>query len=172
MAVSLGYLNAADRATFLTVIGPIFERSPWIAAELVDRRPFATVDALDEALRAALLALSDEQKLALVRAHPDLAGRAAIAGELTAESAREQASAGLDRLTPEEFARFTRLNDAYQTRFGIPFIICVREHTRQSILAAFEARLARTREQEIGTAIDEIVRIGRLRLLDVVADAR
>ena len=108
------------------------------------------------------------EQLELIRAHPDLAGRAAIAGELTAESAREQASARLDRLTPAEFARFTALNNAYRQRFQFPFIICVRNHTRDTILAAFEQRLGNTSAQEIQTALREIAAIAELRLRDAV----
>src|SRR5687767_14167781 len=107
-------------------------------------------------------------RLELIRAHPDLAGRAAIAGELTPESTREQASARLDQLTPDEFAAFTRLNQAYRERFAFPFVICVREHTRSSILAAFVERLDHSREQEVGTALAEIGKIARLRLADVI----
>jgi OHCU decarboxylase len=107
-------------------------------------------------------------KLALIRAHPDLAGKAAIAGDLTAESTREQASAGLDRLTPDEYATFIRLNTTYRERFEFPFIICVREHTKESILARFEERLAHDRDREIEAALTEIGKIARLRLLDTV----
>ena len=110
-----------------------------------------------------------ERKLALIRAHPDLAGRAAIAGELTAASTREQASAGLDRLSPEEYRRFHALNDAYRARFGFPFIIAVRENTRESILQSFEARLGNERDAEVRTALEEIGKIVRLRLADAVA---
>ncbi|MBX6342995.1 MAG: 2-oxo-4-hydroxy-4-carboxy-5-ureidoimidazoline decarboxylase, partial [Thermomicrobiaceae bacterium] len=122
-------------------------------------------------LRAAVDAAPPERQRALIRAHPDLAGRLAVAGELTAESAREQASAGLDRLSPEEFAEFTRLNQAYRERFGFPFVICVRDHSRESILAAFRARLANSEEQEVATALREIARIAELRLRDLVAPA-
>ena len=110
------------------------------------------------------------RKIALIQAHPDLAGRAALAGTLTPESTNEQASAGLDRLSPDEFASFTRLNDAYRNQFGFPFVICVREHTKHSILQNFVQRLEHSREQEIDTALDEIAKIARLRLQGVLAD--
>src|SRR3712207_2943925 len=110
----------------------------------------------------------EDRRLALIRAHPDLAGKAAIAGELTPESTREQASARLDRLSPEEFATFTRLNQAYRDTFGFPFVICVREHTKASILENFAARLHNGREQEIDIALGEIAKIAKLRLFDVV----
>jgi OHCU decarboxylase len=172
VAVTLRELNAMDRDAFVATIGHVFERSPWIAAETWERRPFAGVEQLHGALAAAMWDAPPEQQLALIQAHPDLAGKAAIAGELTSDSTREQASAGLDRLTPEEFATFTRLNSAYRARFGFPFIICVREHTKTSILDAFQERLAHVRQQEIATALHEISRIASLRLRAVVADVR
>ena len=170
MAVTLRELNAMDQDAFVATIGHVFERSPWIAAEAWERRPFASVDQLHEALAAVMWDATPEQQLTLIRAHPDLAGKAAIAGELTADSTREQASAGLDRLTPEEYARFTRLNTTYREQFGFPFIICVREHTKASILAAFEERLAHGQQQERETALSEIAKIVRLRLRDAVSD--
>jgi 2-oxo-4-hydroxy-4-carboxy-5-ureidoimidazoline decarboxylase len=112
---------------------------------------------------AARAAPADEQ-MARVQAHPDLAGKAARAGNLTADSTNEQASVGLDRLTDEEFSRFHRLNDAYQAKFGIPFIVCVRRHTKDSILHEFERRLAHGSEGEMETALGEIFRIAALRL--------
>jgi OHCU decarboxylase len=116
-----------------------------------------------------MYAAPHNRQLALIRAHPDLAGKAAVAGELTAESTREQSSAGLDRLTPEEFARFTELNTAYRERFAFPFIICVREHTKASILGQFAERLGHSHDQEIAFALGEVAKIARLRLFDRVA---
>lgn len=171
MPVTLRELNAMDQDAFVATIGHVFERSPWIAAQAWERRPFASVEQLHEALAAVMWDATPERHLALIRAHPDLAGRAAIAGELTADSTREQASAGLDRLTPEEYARFTRLNTHYREQFGFPFIICVREHTKASILTAFETRLAQERQREIATALGEVAKIARLRLQDAVSDA-
>ena len=109
---------------------------------------------------------SRDAQLALLRAHPDLAGRAARAGAMTAASVAEQASAGLDRLTDEEYERFTRLNTAYRERFGFPFVIAVRRQTREGILAAFERRLAQPLDREIETALGEVFEIARLRLLE------
>jgi 2-oxo-4-hydroxy-4-carboxy-5-ureidoimidazoline decarboxylase len=169
-AVTVRELNAMDRASFVAALEPVAERSPWVVDRAWRHRPFVDREALVGSLRAALVTAPEDQKLALIRAHPDLAGRAAIAGELTAESAREQASAELDRLTPAEFERFHRLNDAYQARFGFPFIICVREHTKSTILEAFEARLQHDRQAEVATAIDQVARIVRLRLLDLVTE--
>jgi urate oxidase len=169
--LSLHAINALDEEQFTARLGPLFEGSPWIARATWAARPFASLAALHAALVATVQHSTLERKLALVRAHPDLAGRAAIAKQLTPESTREQASAGLDRLTPDEFARFTRLNAAYAERFGFPFVICVREHDKHGILAAFERRLANERDAEVETALAEIAKIAWLRLNDLVADA-
>ncbi|MBK9714115.1 MAG: 2-oxo-4-hydroxy-4-carboxy-5-ureidoimidazoline decarboxylase [Kouleothrix sp.] len=166
--LTLEDVNALGRDEFVAQLGFLFERSPWVADGAWPARPFAGLDQLHQALCAAMYGADDRHKVALIQAHPDLAGKAAIAGALTAESSREQSSAGLDRLSPQEFAAFTRLNGAYRDRFDFPFVICVREHTRQSILASFEARLLNDRSQEIATALGEIAKIARLRLLDAV----
>ncbi len=168
--LTLAEVNLLDRASFVAKLGFLFEGSPWIADSTWPARPFADLDQLHQALCAIMYAAPLDRQLALIRAHPDLASKAAIAGDLTPESAREQSSAGLDRLAPEEFARFTQLNQAYRERFAFPFIICVREHTTTSILDHFAVRLANTREQEIQTALGEIAKIVRLRLLDLLAD--
>jgi OHCU decarboxylase len=167
--LSVAELNGLGREAFVAAVGPAWERSPWVAEQAWERRPFADLGALHGAMAAAVAAAPRERQLALIRAHPDLAGRAAIAGELTDESTREQASAGLDRLTADEFERFHRLNAAYRTRFGFPFVVCVREHTRSSILDAFQRRLGHTAEEEVATALAEIARIARLRLEEKIA---
>jgi 2-oxo-4-hydroxy-4-carboxy-5-ureidoimidazoline decarboxylase len=161
---SLDTLNAASEAEFTAALGDIYEHSPWVAKAASSGRPFATLLALHEAMKAAVIAVPAETRLALVKAHPDLAGKAARAGALTADSTDEQASVGLDRLTDEEFARFHRLNDTYQTKFGIPFIVCVRRHTKDSILRQFERRLEHNAAGEMTAALDEIFRIAALRL--------
>ncbi len=163
-------INNLDQAAFVQQFGFVFEHSPWIAAEAWHARPFASVVALHEAMYAVMYAAPLERKLTLIRAHPDLAGKAAVTGELTPESTREQSSAGLDRLSPDEFAAFTRMNNAYRETFGFPFVICVREHTKDSILASFAERLKHSRDEEITTALGEIAKIARLRLQDVVAN--
>ena len=168
--MKLAELNALDRDGFVAALGSVAEHSPWVVAETWARRPFASVDELVEALHATMSAAPQERQLVLIRAHPDLAGRAAIAGDLTDASAREQASAGLDRLTPADYQRFHHLNDAYRDRFGFPFIICVREHAKESILEAFETRLHHEPAAEIATAVDQIGRIVRLRVLDLVTE--
>src|SRR3954454_19070320 len=128
-------LTAMDEDAFVAALGGVFEHSPWVARDASARRPFATVSELAGALEAARRAAPRARQLALIRAHPELAGREARAGELTAESAGEQARAGLDRLTASEVGELEALNAAYRERFGFPLIVCVREHTKDSILA-------------------------------------
>jgi 2-oxo-4-hydroxy-4-carboxy-5-ureidoimidazoline decarboxylase len=165
---TLGALNACDRDAFVGALGHLFEHSPWVAGETFDRRPFESLEALDEALCATMRDTPKERQLALVRAHPDLAGRLAQAGKLTASSSGEQAAAGLDRLTPAEAAEIQRLNDAYKARFGFPFVICARLNAKDTILAAMRSRLGNSPEAELSTALDEIAKIARLRLNDTV----
>lgn len=163
-AISLDALNAASPEQFAAALRPIYEHSPWVAEAVAARRPFATVAALHAALRDALMRADDSRQLALIRAHPDLAGKAARAGMLTADSTVEQLSAGLDRLSADEFDTFQRLNETYRTTFGFPFIVCVRRHTKESIFRQFERRLGNTPAAERETALNEIVRIAALRL--------
>jgi len=166
--ITLAEVDDLSRDEFVAALGPLFEGSPWIAAATWPARPFTSIDQLHQALCATMYAAPAERQVALIQAHPDLAGKAAIAGELTAESAREQSSAGLSRLTSDQFATFTRLNRAYRERFGFPFVICAREHSAASILEHFATRLEHPRDQEIATALGEIAKIARLRLLDAV----
>ncbi len=139
-----------------------------MAEETWPRRPFRDVAHLQAELNATMRRADPERQLALIRAHPDLAGRLALAGGLTAESKREQAGAGLDRLAPEELAAFQRLNDAYRARFGFPFIICARLNARAAILAAMQTRLLHTPAQEHAAALAEIEKIAALRLQDAL----
>jgi 2-oxo-4-hydroxy-4-carboxy-5-ureidoimidazoline decarboxylase len=169
MMTSIAALNAADRATFVAAIGFAFEDSPWIAQAAWERRPFADRAALHAAVVAVVAAAPPERRVALIAAHPDLAGRVAREGRLTAASRGEQAAAGLDRLTVAERARFDAANAAYRARFGFPFVICAREHDTGSILAALERRAENGREAEIATALAEIAKIARLRLEDAVS---
>jgi OHCU decarboxylase len=164
-----GVLEGLDREAFAALLGQAFESAGWVADAVWDRGPFASLEDLDLALRTVIAAAPESRRLELVRAHPDLAGKAAIAGELSATAAGEQSSAGLDRLTSEQHARFTELNAAYRRRFGFPFVICVRDNTRESILEAFEQRLQHDRDDELGTALDQAARIARLRLEDASA---
>lgn len=168
--MKLAELNESSRAEFTAALGPVFEHSPWIAGEAWAARPFASVEDVFEAMTAAITAAEEDMKLALIRAHPDLAGKAARAGALTEHSTREQQGAGLDRLSDEEFERFHRLNAAYRERFGFPFIVAVRLHTKDSILEAFEQRLANDGAAEMEEALRNIGLIGRFRLLDLLRD--
>ena len=155
-------MNAHD---FERRYGGIYEHSPWVAelaAPHVDDS--ATVDDIARVMADCVDNASQERQLELIRAHPDLAGRAAVAGELTAESTGEQASAGLDQCTPEQFERFTELNEQYTVKFGFPFVMAVRGSSRAEILAAFERRLGHDYDQEFETALEEIHKIARLRL--------
>jgi 2-oxo-4-hydroxy-4-carboxy-5-ureidoimidazoline decarboxylase len=117
-----------------------------------------------------MYAAGEERQVALLRAHPDLVGRAALAGTLGAASTQEQAAAGLDHLSPGEVAAFQRLNAQYRVKFGFPFVICARENKKASILAGFAARMGNPREQEIAAALAEVAKICRLRLLDAVTE--
>jgi len=166
--VRLVDLNAMDQVAFVQAVGFAFEASPWVMEQAHAARPFADVAALHRAALAVLVAASKAERLALIRAHPELAGKAAIAGRLTAESRSEQAGAGLDQLTEAEFARFHELNTAYGARFGFPFIICVRLNDKASILAAVERRLLNSTEEEVAEAIKQIGLIGLIRLTDRV----
>jgi len=165
---TLDALNAADERTFVNALGFIFEDSPWVAQRTWPRRPFADRRALHAAMCAVVAEGPLEERIALIRAHPDLVGRAAAAGTLSAASTQEQAAAGLDRLDREEAAMFARLNAAYTERFGFPFVICVRENRKEAIVAGFRTRLLNTRDNEIRTALDEIAKIALLRLTEAV----
>ena len=160
-----------DRATFVAAFGRVFEHSPWIAEAAFDRGLPPDTDSaagLHRALCAVLRDASEAQQRALIEAHPDLAGRLARAGRLTAESSGEQADAGLDRLTDDERARFTELNDAYRARFGFPFIMAVKGRSKGEILAAFERRLENNAASEHSAALVQIERIALLRLRDLL----
>ncbi len=162
--VSLDRLNSGTRAQFVAALADIFEHSPWVVDAVVGDRPFATLAELYESLKTALLRARKDRQLAVIKAHPDLAGKAARAGALTSDSAAEQASAGLDRLSEDEYATFHRSNEAYKKKFGFPFIICVRRHTKDSILRQLDRRRDSDIESERATAVQEILRIVALRL--------
>jgi len=159
------------RTLFVERFGGTYEHSPWVAAGAYDaglKSDADTPDGLAKALAAAAAKGTAEQKRALIEAHPDLAGKLALGRALTADSTREQASAGLDRLTPEELRQFTEVNDAYRARFGFPFIMAVKGQSKADILAAFRRRLANDPEAETATALAEIDRIAALRLKDIL----
>jgi 2-oxo-4-hydroxy-4-carboxy-5-ureidoimidazoline decarboxylase len=162
--VTLQSLNGADKASFIAAVGDIYEHAPWVAEAVVGQRPFASLAALHEAMMAAVRGASAEQRMTLLKGHPDLAGKAARAGTMTADSKAEQASAGLDRLSEAEYTAFHKNNDAYRKKFGIPFIVCARRHSKDSILHQFEHRLRNNVAAETKTALGEVFRIVALRL--------
>jgi 2-oxo-4-hydroxy-4-carboxy-5-ureidoimidazoline decarboxylase len=173
MAIPLKDLNSLPPAGFAEALSGIYEHSPWVAEAVAALRPFARLADLHGAMADAVYGADRARQLELIRAHPDLAGKLALAGKLTDHSASEQAGAGLDRLDAASFARFTDLNLSYRQKFGFPFIICVRRHSRSSILHQFEARVRNDVEAERQTALAEIVRIAALRLDQwVTADDR
>jgi 2-oxo-4-hydroxy-4-carboxy-5-ureidoimidazoline decarboxylase len=168
MVTDLSALNGAERGTFVAALGGIFENAPWVAERVVASRPFATVADLHRAMVEAVAASGEAQQLDLIRGHPELGSKVGQAPAMTIESRSEQGGLGLDRLSEAEFARFNELNAAYRARFGFPFIICVRRHTRDSILAEFARRLANAPPQERAAALEEIGYITRLRLVEAV----
>ena len=157
-------LNALGRDEFARGLAAVFEYSPWVAERTAGKRPFANRGELHAALCETVMKASDDEKLSLVCAHPDLVGR----GPLTPESQSEQAHAGLGELSPEEIARFQDYNERYRERFGFPFVICARLNKKKAILDAFPVRLQNSREQEIETALREIFKIAELRLKDLI----
>ncbi len=166
---SLSELNTCSTDDFVAALANIFEYSPWIAEKAASMRPFAGVNMLFAAMKGAVYQAPAEQRLALIKAHPDLANKTQRAAGLTAESNAEQNSAGLDRLSEAEYQAFERVNNAYRAKFGFPYIVCVRRHTRDSILRDFERRLPNDTATEIQKSIDEICRIAALRLDQLVA---
>src|SRR5882724_12485197 len=161
---TLAELNACSKADFVAALANIFEYSPWIAEQAAERRPFAGVRALFEAMMGVVDRAPADVRLALIKAHPDLANKTQRAAGLTAESNAEQNSAGLDRLSDAEYAAFERVNNAYRAKFAIPYIVCVRRHTKDSILRDFERRLPNDESTAVATPIAEINRIAALRL--------
>jgi 2-oxo-4-hydroxy-4-carboxy-5-ureidoimidazoline decarboxylase len=169
VTLSIDEINALSAADFAGRFGAIAEHAPWVAETAALARPFADRDGMVAAFAAAVDHAPPEAQLGLLRAHPDLAGRAALAGDLTADSSAEQRGAGLDTLTPDELARFTALNDAYRRRFGFPFILAVKGATKHRILAAFAERLENPPEAELAEAVAQVCRILRFRLEERVA---
>lgn len=167
--LSLREVNGLGQQEFVSVLGFLFEGSPWIASEAWHALPFGNLEELQAALCGVMYSADASRKVALIEAHPDLVGKAAFAGTLAPASASEQASAGLDKLSDDEIATFRRLNSAYRDKFGFPFVICARENKKESILACFETRLQNSREVEIEMALREIAKIAHLRLVDTVS---
>lgn len=165
---TLSQLNAAPDEDFVSALAGIYEHSDWVPIRLIQQRPFPDVENLRISMHEVVENSSDSEKLTLIRAHPDLAGKLAKAGELTEESTREQAGLGLDRLSDGEYGQFHFLNESYRERFGFPFIICARLTTKQGVIDAFETRLNHSPEEEISEAMAQIHEIARLRLLDAI----
>ena len=164
--MTLAELNAQRRAEFVQALGWIFEASPWVAERAWQRRPFATLDALHAAMTDVVMDATDEERLTLLRNHPDLGTRARISDA----SMDEQRGAGLDRLTADEFVRFERLNDDYRARFGFPFLFAVKGSTKHDVLAALESRGAAPQADEFAEAIRQVCRIARFRLEELLGE--
>jgi 2-oxo-4-hydroxy-4-carboxy-5-ureidoimidazoline decarboxylase len=164
--MTIGELNALDRGGFVAALGWIFEDSPWVAERTWHARPFPDVDALHAAMTDQLAQARHEERLALLRAHPDLGTRA----RMNPASVGEQAGAGLDRLTPEEFAFLQELNSAYRKKFGFPFLLAVRGSTKHDVLSALALRLGASPEEELEEALRQVQRIARFRLLETVRE--
>ncbi|NJL20141.1 MAG: 2-oxo-4-hydroxy-4-carboxy-5-ureidoimidazoline decarboxylase [Leptolyngbyaceae cyanobacterium SM1_3_5] len=167
MTYSIAQLNEMSEAEFVSVLGDIFENTPEIAREVHHQRPFFDLEVLIERMEDAVFLLDEAAKIALIQAHPDLGSKAKMAEAST----QEQAGVGLDRLSPEEFDRFQTLNQTYQEKFGFPFVIAVRDQTKESILEAFDRRLENPFDTEIDQALEEITKIAEFRLRDRVESA-
>lgn len=166
--ITIDKVNSLGREEFLAAFGDVAEHSPWVAKIAADSRPFADRRAMTEAFIDAVFEAGEPEKLALIRAHPDLAGRAAIAGEIAEDSKREQSGAGLDRLTPVEFEKFTALNQAYREKFEFPFILAVKGVDKHGIIGSFEERLENDHETEFANAIRQVAQIIVFRIEDRV----
>jgi 2-oxo-4-hydroxy-4-carboxy-5-ureidoimidazoline decarboxylase len=168
-SLSLAELNIMDRSAFVSRIGWVYEHSPWVVEEAWQHRPFATLELLYSVMESVVRAAPEDKRLALIQAHPDLAGQLAKLGQLTDASNREQAEAGLSELTSELATELDRRNTAYREKLGFPFVICARLNNVKAILAALENRLKHDRETEIALALEEISKIARLRLMDAIS---
>jgi OHCU decarboxylase len=168
MPLTIATINSLDADGFEARLGHVCEHAPWVARGAAEHRPFRSREDLHRAMLAVIAHAREADQLALLRNHPELAGKAAIAGDLTADSKKEQGGAGLDRLTAAEYERFHSLNRAYTERFGFPFILAVKGKTKDEILAAFAARVDNDRAAEFRTALDQVGRIIGFRLADIV----
>ncbi|MDF1813645.1 MAG: 2-oxo-4-hydroxy-4-carboxy-5-ureidoimidazoline decarboxylase [Verrucomicrobiales bacterium] len=162
-------LNQLEKSAFVERVGPVFENSPWIAAETWHRRPFASRDRLLFELSNTVLKGGRKAQKELIQAHPDLAGKLAAGGKLTEESTREQAAAGITKADKSVIAAIQDKNKRYRKKFGFPFVICARLNNVETILKAFDERLQYPEDVEIDTALKEIFKIARLRLFDIVS---
>lgn len=167
-SLSLDEVNTLSEPDFVSLFGPLFEHSPWVARQTWPQRPFDSQDDLLAKLTSTLRASPLDAQLKLIQAHPDLAGRLARQRQLTADSTQEQATAGLDRLSPHELKLFEDYNQQYRAKFGFPFVICARLNDKRKILLAFQQRLQLSRTAEIQTALAEIEKIAALRLASLL----
>ena len=163
-SLTLDQINAMTAKTFRDALGGVFEHSPWVSERAASARPFASVAALHAAMVDVVRSASREEQLALLHAHPDLAGKEAKAGTMTTDSTSEQGSAGLDALSREEIERIDGLNRRHRAKFGFPFIIAVRRHTKDGIFAEFERRLGNDAQTELANGLEQVFLITRLRL--------
>ena len=161
--MTIAELNAHDRTEFVRVLGWVFEDSPWVAERAWDRRPFGSLDELHAAMTSVVEAATDAERLALLRAHPDLGTRVRVSSASTAE----QQGAGLDHLDPSECARLQQLNAEYRTKFGFPFLFAVKHSTKDDVFAALEERSRSPRDNELAEALGQVYRIARFRLEDL-----
>jgi 2-oxo-4-hydroxy-4-carboxy-5-ureidoimidazoline decarboxylase len=163
-------LNVLPREGFVEILGRIYEHSPWVAETVVNLRPFLSLDGLRDLMRSAVASAPHEKQMELIRSHPDLAGRLAQQGQLTPESTREQASAGLSDADPGVIGKIQTLNIHYRERFDFPFIICARLNKVDAILTAMQDRISNDTDVEIAAALAEIHKIAGLRLQDIISD--
>lgn len=168
--LTLDEINGLKKEAFVQTLSGLFEGQPWIVSRAWSSRPFSSLEQFHQTLCSIMNQASVGQQVALLCAHPDLVGRAALAGTLSPASTSEQAAAGLDCLSPEEIAAFQSFNQTYRARFGFPFVICARENKKESILAGFSTRLLHTYDQEITLALGEVAKICALRLHDLVEE--
>lgn len=166
---ALSHINALDANRFVALLGPLYEHSPWAAERAYANVPFSSIETLKAVLQAVVEGASDAERMALIRAHPELAGEKLRAKALTPSSMSEQAGAGLDKLSEREIESWTTLNARYSQRFGFPFIICVRLNTKQEIFASLMRRLGSEPEAERAEALRQIHLIAGLRLTDIIA---
>ncbi len=168
MGIGLDEINQCSEARFVEILGGIYEHSSWVAELVLPERPFASRDALHDSMAAAARSAPDFQRMALLCSHPELAGKEASAGTLTRASRNEQAGAGLDQCSPAERERIEALNRAYRGKFDFPFIIAVSGLDRSQIIAAMQRRLDNDEAVEFDTAMDEVIKIARIRIDSVV----
>jgi 2-oxo-4-hydroxy-4-carboxy-5-ureidoimidazoline decarboxylase len=165
---TISELNAMSQQDFAAALGAVYEHSPWFALRAAGKRPFRDLWQLQQAMANEVRSAKPEEQMKLIKAHPELAGKAAVRGELTEESTREQKGAGLDQCSPQEFAQLQDLNQRYRDKFGFPFIIAVKGHDRQSILKNMAERLGNQRDAEMAECAEQIIRIGNFRMADLV----